>query len=63
MCGLELDLNEPKTLSEYIDNKCELLKDMRIWRCLTVTEVCALLECVTEVQVDNKVKAYIKKYL
>lgn len=59
---LELEL-EPKTLSEYIDDKCTLLMDMCVWHHLTDTEIYALLECTTEVQVDNKVKAYIRKYL
>ena len=50
-------------MADYITNKCALLMDLRIWYKMDYAEKDAFMACTTEVQVDNKMRALIKKYL
>lgn len=59
----ELDFDEPKTLKDYIDEHREMLEDMCIWEKLSADEQAEFDTCKTELRVDNKMRAYIRKYL
>lgn len=54
---------EPTTLEEYIDSRREMLDDMCIWEKLSADEQAEFDTCKTELGVDNKMKAFIRKYL
>ena len=54
---------EPRTFEEYLDSRREMLGDMAIWNKLSPYEQIDFETCKTEMQVDNKMRAYIRKYL
>lgn len=51
------------TITDYIEEREEMLKDFRIWKKLSAEEQMSLRSCTTEIQVDNKMKGFIRKYL
>lgn len=54
---------EPQTLEEYIDEHRDMLVDMHIWRKLTDEEKDDFEESTSEIQVDNKMRSFIRRYL
>ena len=51
------------TMTDYIEEREGMLKDFRIWKKLSAEERNDLRSCTTEIQVDNKVREFIRRYL
>lgn len=51
------------TLKEYIAEHRQILKDLCIWKHLTEEEKTQFKACTTEVQVDNLMASFRRKYL
>ena len=50
-------------LSEYIDSRIKILKQMYIWSKVTKKERTLLRACANEIQVDNYMTMFRRKYL
>lgn len=53
----------PTTFADYLKEQKQVLKDLHIWRKLSAEEQMNFRSCTTEIQVDNKMRGFIRKYL